>query len=73
MTIGTAMTTVGGTTTMTTPGAGMVAGGDGGVMTTMTMIRSSSSPLCKDCGRQPVVPDHERCQDCLVRVARPKA
>ena len=28
--------------------------------------------LYKDCGRQSVVPYHERCQDCLVRIARPK-
>ncbi len=32
----------------------------------------TTEKLCKDCGRQPVVPYHERCQDCLVRIARPK-
>ena len=67
----TAMTTAVGTTTMTTTGVGMAAGADGGAMTTMTMT-SSSSPLCKDCHQRPVVPYHERCQDCLVRIAWPK-
>ncbi len=28
--------------------------------------------LCKDCHQRPVVPSHERCQDCLVGIARPK-
>ena len=32
----------------------------------------TAEKLCKDCGRQPVVPSHERCQDYLVRIARPK-
>ncbi len=58
-------------TTMMTTGAGMVSGGGGGVTMT-TMTRSSSPPLCKDCQQRPVMPWHGRCQDCLVRLARPK-
>ena len=72
----TAMTTAVGMTTMTTDagmrtittGAGMAVDAGGGAMTTMTMIRSSS-PLRKDCQKMPVVPYHDRCQGCLVRLA----
>lgn len=28
--------------------------------------------LCRECGKQPVVPYHERCQGCLVRLAARK-
>ena len=73
----TAMTTAVGMTTMMTDagmttrttGAGMAVAVGGGAMTTMTMIRPSSPPLCKDCQKMPVVPYHDRCQGCLVRLA----
>ncbi len=49
---------------------GMTVAAGVGVM--MTMTSSSSAPLWKDCDQRPVVPHHEQCQDCLVRIARPK-
>jgi hypothetical protein len=32
----------------------------------------AEATLCKDCQKQPIVPYHDRCQQCLIRLARKK-